>query len=1123
MLPNNLGLWALPVSLSLAISAHAQNHPVRFEHLTLQDGLSQTTVSAIAQDNKGYLWFGTPDGLNKYDGYNFVIYRNDPLNPNSISDDWTTSIYEDKSGTLWIGTAKGVINRYNEEEDSFTHYRLFDNTIKTATEGSSFADAPFLFSFFDKMTITAICEDVDNEKRALWVGTWGCGLFKLVFSPQAGNNDDTKQANAQIIHYQHDPANSKGLSNNRIYSLCRDHSGRLWIGTFGGGVNCFNKETETVTSYRHDAKNPNSLSDDRILSIYEDHTCTLWIGTWGGGLNKLVRSPAEKISQASGHPSGAAFIAFNHPVKPLEEERVYFVRYRHDPSNPRSLSDNDVTAIIEDTRGTLWLGTLGGGLDQFDSAGETFVHYKHDRNNPYSLGSNEVVALYKDKSGIIWIGSQLGSGLSKLDRNRTKFTHYQHDPGDPNSLSDNIIWAIHEDSKQADGNIFWIGTYGGGLNRFDRKANKFTYYQHNPSDRYSLSQNHVRAICEDDSGALWIGTFSEGLNLFDRRSGRFRHYKHDPSNPGSLSDNQIRSIYRDRFGALWVGTFGGGLNKLEKEKKGFIHYRHDPTDSTSLSSDYVYCIYQDRSGTLWVGTFGAGLNRLVLPGASSLGKNGGVHHQREQFVRYVHDPSDPRSLGENRVLSIYEDRAGTLWAGTAGGGLNRFDRANGQFTRITEKDGLPSDMVYGILEDDYGNLWLSTNNGLTKFNPRDRSFKNYDECDGLQSKEFSGGAYHKSRRGEMFVGGVNGFNGFFPDSIKNNFHLPAIVISTVKKFDEVIQRKDKDLELSYEDNYFSIEFAALDYSNPAKNQYAYMLDGFDKRWNYCGTRRFASYTNLDPGEYIFRVKGSNDDGVWNEAGASMKITIHPPFWKTGWFLFSVAVSIIFAALFLHNYRVKYKVRQLLEIERIRREENERLRKQVARDFHDELGQRLTNIFLFTEILKRSLNGSSPQARTYLNKIIEASRGVSFGIRDFIWTLDPQKDSLYDVVIRLKDFADELFAKTGIDFRVTGLSKEMENVTLSMDWRRHLSHIFKEGMSHVVRHSACKNVTLAITLKNSHVEISLTDDGKGRDMADSSAEPHLLDMKKRADKIHGEVNIISRNGNGTTLQFKGRLS
>ncbi|MGH7454112.1 MAG: triple tyrosine motif-containing protein, partial [bacterium] len=454
------------------------------------------------------------------------------------------------------------------------------------------------------------------------------------------------------------------------------------------------------------------------------------------------------------------------------------------------------------------------------------------------------------------------------------------------------------------------------------------------------------------------------------------------------------------------------------------------------------------------------------------------------------------------------------------------------FTCFTEKNGLANNVIYGILPDARGHLWLSTNRGLSKFDPRTESFKNYDPTDGLQSYEFNASAYHRGPRGEMFFGGINGFNSFFPEKIKDNEHVPAVVITAFKKFDQIVEfdRDIADLDemtLSADDDFIAFEFVALDYTNPQNNRYAYQLAGFDETWIYSGARRYASYTNLNPGKYVFRVKASNNDGVWNEVGYAVTITIAPPFWRTWWFALLSASSLMCAAVVFYKYKVKFQIRRALEMEGVRTLENERVRKQVADDFHDELGQKLTNMTLFAEILKRRLNGIAAENANYLDKIRETSATLSIGVRNFIWALDPEQDSLYDLAIYLKDSGDEIFDKTGIHFRARGILPELERVKLPMNWRRHLTLIFKEGMNNILKHAACKNVTLEIALKHDSLIIALSDDGKGfkgngQNGTNGESGRGLNSMSNRAAKLQGEIRVITYLGRGTTIQFRGKM-
>jgi len=1111
----------LLLTLVFAASLFAQ-----FEHLSLEHGLSQTTVKCILQDRKGYLWFGTSDGLNKYDGYNFTIYRHNSLDAHSLSDDNICAIAEDKSGALWVGTTRGGLNRFDRAGEHFVRYTLPVPTGPAGAAENESADLPFIFSFFVDQTITTLYVDSSRGNHHLWIGTWRNGLYKInlqqldkMASPGEG------LTSSGVLHYQHHPADPKSLSDNRIRAICRDQKGRLWVGTFGGGLNRFDDATASFQHLKHDPSNPNSLSDNHVLAIYGERSGALWLGTLGGGLNKLVSAADEPVS---GQPalSSLKFVgsAFDHPHNNIASG-FRFIHYRHDPANAFSLSGNDVTAILEDRNQTLWVGTFGGGLNQFDPVTERFAHFRRDRFNPNSFRANDVLSIYEDQSGIIWIGSQLGVGVSKYDRRKEKFMHYKNDPSNPHSLSDDVVWSIFTAPGRDD--IVWIGTYHGGLNRFDRKTGRFTPFRHDLSDPHSLSQNHVRAICEDEAGALWVGTFSAGLNKLVPEGAekskhgivRFTHYQHDSTDPYSLSHNYVRALHKDKSGALWIGTIGGGLNRFEKSSGRFIRYQHNPANPNSLSDDRVYTIYEDRAGTLWIGTFGGGLNKIFIPNAGGRAKN----FEGLYFVSYKNDATDSTSLGDNRVMAICEGRDGMLWIGTFGGGLNQFDRASGKFKRFGMHNGLPSDVIYGILEDAGGNLWISSNYGLSRFNPRTLTCKNYDERDGLQSKEFSGGAFAESPDGAMFFGGINGLNYFFPDSIQDNLFVPPTVITAFKKFNDVAGREMEKIELAHTDNFFSFEFSALDFADPVKNQYAYYLEGFDQSWIFSGTRHTVSYTNIDPGQYTFRVKGANHDGIWNEVGAAVQITIHPPFWQTWWFRLS-ALGLLAATIFmLHEYRVKQKIDKMLEIERVRKAENEKLRKQVADDFHDEFGQKLTNIALFAEIIRRNLNGAAPRTAAHLNKINDAAASLSDGMRDFIWTLDRNKDSFYNVATRLKDCGELLFAKTKIGFEMTDISPDWENMALSMDWKRHLIQIFKEGMKNAVKHAACAKVTLNIACTDQRLDIRLADDGKGFENDDTEYGAGLRYIKKRAGKVGGDLKIISQPGQGTMIQFTGKIN
>jgi len=828
----------------------AQYNNLTFREISIEEGLSQSIVYSIIQDRKGFVWFGTEDGLNRYDGYNFTILRHDHEDPNSLSYNEVRSIYIDSSDVIWIGTFYGGLNKYDPHTQRFTHYQ-------------NYRDDPHSLSHNN---IKAIIESRDGS---LWIGTDG------------GLNRFDKESE-RFVRYSHEEGNPRSLSHNVIRALYEDASGILWIAT-EDGLNRFDKAKETFTVYRHEPSNPNSLSHNMMTALCESRDGFLWVGTYEG----LCRFDRDKMQVFS---------------------------YRHQPDDPGSISHNEISTIYEDRAGVLWIGTNGGGVNLLmndkNSGGKVkFIRYRNDPQDTNSLSHDEIYAIYEDQSGTIWLGTY-GGGTAKVENMGKQFVHYKPESNDPNSLPHEIVWSMYEDPS----GILWIGTHGGGLTRLDRVNERYTHYQYDPENPYSISHNIVRLVYPDPTNqdVLWIGTNGGGVNKFNKRTGRFQSYLNDPDDPMSLSHNEIRSMYIDRSGVLWVGTNGGGLNravmKEESSKVAFVRYRHDSNDPGSLSNDFVRAIHEvaDEAGeTLWIGTQGGGLNKF--------------DRRTQTFMCYRADPNNPNGLNNDYILTIYEDSTGIFWLGTWGGGVNRFDRENERFVQYTMQDGLPNNQIYGILEDDGDNLWISTNNGLSKFNPRAESFKNFNVNDGLQSNEFNGGSFFKSHSGEMFFGGIRGFNAFFPENIKDNPHIPPVVITSFRKFNEEVRlrRPISDLEqitLSYKDYVFSFEFAALDYTSPLKNRYAYMMEGLDEEWIYTySEKRFATYTTLAPGKYVFRVKGSNNDGVWNEEGTEIKVVITPPFWKTLWFRLLGAIVILSLGYVLYKERFR-NVRMKTELQ-----------------------------------------------------------------------------------------------------------------------------------------------------------------------------------------------------------------
>ncbi|MBT3201389.1 MAG: PAS domain-containing protein [Phycisphaerales bacterium] len=518
-----------------------------------------------------------------------------------------------------------------------------------------------------------------------------------------------------------------------------------------------------------------------------------------------------------------------------------------------------------------------------------FQRFQHHRNDPDGLADNSVWDLFEDTNGAIW--APTFNGLDRYDAAGLRFKHYRHYPGNPTGLTDNSVQSFAGDKE----GMLWIGTRGGGLNRFDPVKQTFTHYLHDPDNPNTPSSNTVLAFAQTQNGVLWIGT-GTGLDRFDPQKKTFTHYQHDPKDSGTLSHGAVRGVDIAQDGSLWLGMYGGGLDRFDPVTRKFTHFMPEQDNPNSLVSEWVYVVFIDSSGKVWVGGEG---------GLSCLDPKTG------KFTNY-----NTGKLDFN-TRAIYQDQHGTVWIGT-NGGLKRFNPESQTFTEYNTSDGLAGNMVVSIIADDQGFLWIGTNKGLSKFDPKRETFRNYDARDGLQGNQFRRNAVYKTPDGELYFGGVNGFNSFFPEKVVDNPHIPPIALTDFQLFnrsvsiggDSPLQQHisvAKQITLSHDQSVFSIEFAALNYRDSAKNQYAYMMEGFDEDWIYVGSnRRFATYTNLDPGAYIFRVKGANNDGLWNEQGTSIAVVILPPWWETLWFYSAMGTLVLIIVSAVTFYVIKLR-------------------------------------------------------------------------------------------------------------------------------------------------------------------------------------------------------------------------
>lgn len=942
------------------------------ENISLEHGLSQSVVETIVQDRRGFLWFGTQDGLNLYNGYSFKVFKNDPYDAAGLSQNYITALFEDREGTIWIGTERGL----NYYRHAGVHRWV------------SRRDRSVLNDNFNMIT--------GDSSGVLWMATSGNGLMRL----------DTRTDD--VTYFKNNPDDPHSLIRNTVLTLYLEPGGALWIGS-PRGLSRLEGGTFTNYSVRTSGK---QLPDERVQSIIPAGKNQLWIGTTAG-------------------------------LWLLDTRSMDLTVWRHNPRDPHSIPSDDVTCLFVDSDSTLWIGTSDAGVAMM--MGGRFVAYRNDPANPYSLSHNEVGTIFEDRSGNVWVGT-VGGGVNKF--RKTYFKIYSTRTSVGLRLPASEVWSMVEDRQ----GVLWIGTHGLGICRYDQ--NGLTVYQPDPSNPRSLSDDRIMCLFEDSKGRLWAGT-TDGLNLFDGNG--WKVIRGNANDPQSLPNNYVNRVMEDSRKRLWMATFGGGLARYEDGK--FIRYQNVPHDSTSISSDDVFCLVEDRQGYLWAGTFD-GLNRF----------------DGRSFTQFRKKESDRNSLSQNTVLSLAVGSDSSLWIGTDGGGLNRYK--DGRFTIYMEKDGLASNLVYGIVEANDGTLWLSTNAGLCRFDPNDTSrtrFKRFDTKDGLPSNEFNQGGYFKGSDGELFFGCIKGMVRFHPEELIPRVFVPPIYITAFRKFDHEVafpfEITELDcVEISYRDNFFAFEFTSLDYTVPEKNQYAYKLEGFDEDWVYSGSRRYASYTNLDGGTYRFMVKGANSDGVWNDQPAVVTVIIHPPFWKTFWFQFLALFGAGVLAYGFYRSRVsimehrniilEQKVRERTKQIELKNEELETKNKQIRLQ-QDQLiqSEKLSSLGRLVSGMSHEIN--NPLNFTYGNavnleyeleeveKLIrtvvpDGSTAELSGrfkeMSDMLRTIKKGTGRIKDIVVGLRDFAvmydsetTEININTLVDYLIGIIrSQERKNVDIQRE-------------------------------------------------------------------------------------------
>ena len=1007
-----------------------------FNYLSKKDGLSQVSVFAIAQDSAGFMWFGTRNGLNRFDGYQFKIYRKDTTNYSLVSDDMRCLYVDPLSHDMWVGSNLGL-GKYRVSTDNFTNY--FSSTSDSTTISGN--------------VIRQIFRD---SKGRLWVGTsMGLSLYKEEL-------DNFTNFNLKDAGQENSPRKD-------VRVILEDASGQIWLGTSDGLYQLRENAGQPFSFTRMDGKGNLQLNDTHIRSLVETPQGNLWIGTDEGGLH-LWKIKADEISV-----------------------------YQSDKNNPSALSHNNIRSMCLDEKENLWVGTFNG-LSLLKKGENAFQIFHKDEGGTSSLSDNSIHSVFLDRRGSLWAGTYYG-GVNHLDDNYNRFTNFTHNPF-KNSLSADVVSSFAEDEN---GNL-WIGTEGGGLNFLDTKTQQFTSYQYRADDKNSIGGNNIKQLLLDGD-QLWVGIFQGGLNLLDLRTKKFQQFKSDAQKSNSISTNNVYGL-RKRGNKLWILTYGKGLDILDLEKNQFYNYPENSNNSNSICSNLTRVFLETEQGQLWIGTE-KGLNKVTVDAEGF----------PEKFETY---------FPKEKIYSLQRSSNQNIWVGTYTNGLYSFNPKTGASENYTTADGLSGNSIFGILQVNEKQLWLSTNNGLSKFDLEKKSFTNYDYSNGLVNLEHNFNAYYQTRAGNLLFGGINGFTKFNPKNISPNEFIPPVVFTQLRKNNQVVDvqnfenylQKDinetESIAFDYNDANFSISFAALDYFSPENNRYAYKLEGLDKDWNYSVGKTEISYAIQREGNYTFRLRGANSDGVWNPQERQLTVVVRPPVYRTWWayLIYIIAVSMAIFGL-IRFIRLRHK----LQLQQIAKQKQEELHEMKLRFYTNLTHEFRTPLTLILGPLKE-LIAKEKQAseETQQLSMIERNAQRLLNLVNQLMTFrklatdhEPMKIAELNLVLFLEEIFlpfRELARLRNIDYQFQNSSTEIEA------WfdEGKLEKVFFNLLSNAFKFTPDGGkISLEVLEEKEFIEIRVTDNGVG-------VNPELQQQifKRFYEKSNTQISSIKGSGIGLAI-------
>ena len=984
---------------------------LKFENISIDKGLSSSSINSIIQDSKGFLWIGTEDGLNRFDGYSFKVFRNKRGDKNSLSNNFIWSLFEDKSGNIWIGTDGGGLNKYDPATDKFERF-VHDQDNKNSISSDA---------------VQCVYQD---KQENLWAGTWGRGL----------NLYDSKSKS--FVSFRNNPEDKSSLSNDKVFCVFEDDQNNLWIGTDGGGLNLFDRKTKNFKSFN---TNNSSLVSNSITTIFQTSPSELWLGTTEG---YLINFNSKDFSSRTFNLSHSA----------------------------NSSIQNNIWKIERDSQGLIWIATIQEGLFIFNPATETYVNVKSGPKSYPGLESQNLKYLYRDRSDNLWIGT-MASGLYKVKRQKSNFNTINK-LNTLGKLKDEFVFCLSEDKE---GNI-WIGTMSGGAFRFNPKRSSIKNYPPNSLPK-GLSGEIIRYVYNDRSNNLWIGPYYGSPNIYNFKNDSFEQFDLD-FNKDNPDANLVRVIFEDSEGILWFGLNGnGGVVTYDRKTGKFERYSTSSTAVSKISGDEILSICEDKNGFIWLGTYSYGLNRF--------------DKKNSTFRYYKRDENNLNSLPGNIIPELFIDSDGNLWVGTYSDGLCKYNYDTDNFKIYTEDDGLIDNSIFGIVEDNDRNLWISTSKGISKFNKTENTFTNFDQSLGVQKGDFNPSARCKTKDGWIYFGGVNGVTYFHPDSIDIEMKDEVPVLTSFKIFNEetFLPKSVAYIDtiiLNHNDNFFSFEFTLPEFSAPDKIQYSYIMEGLEEEWIKIGNRGFVNFTHLDPGKYLFKVRSSNVLGVWSNSYKQIVVIINPPFWLTWWFRILTTFIVIGVLVFIY----KKRTRQLKKEKRIQIEFSKQLiqsqeeeRKRIASELHDSLGQDLLvikNIALLNKMNDEHFEEISKTAGLAIDEV----RRISYNLHPY------QLDRL-GLTKAIGSMFQNIEGASNIKFDVY-----IDNVDNLFDKEKEINiyRIVQECVNNIVKHSASTESTVSVKQIDNQLCINISDNGNGFDYEIMKFESKGFGLKNLENRV-----------------------